>query len=101
MVTDKLRNYIRAIKSLAPGADHRAHKGLNNRAEGSHKPTRKREKIMGRFKSPMHAQRFLYAHDQASILFKPRRYKMTAAHYRQTRSDASDLWNRYAVEMTA
>lgn len=114
MVTDKLRSYIKPIKSLAPGADHRAHKGLNNRAEGSHQPTRKREKIplmvckqttagqcMGLFKSPRHAQRFLYAHDQASILFKPRRYKMTAAHYRQTRSDAFDLWNHYADEMTA
>ena len=78
-----------------------AHKGLNNRVEGSHRPTRKREKIMGRFKSPRHAQRFLYAHDQANILFKPRRYKMTAAHYRQTRSDASDLWNAYDAQMTA
>tara|TARA_B100000767_G_scaffold186192_1_gene173662 strand:- start:51 stop:743 length:693 start_codon:yes stop_codon:yes gene_type:complete len=101
IVTDKLRSYIKPIKSLAPGADHRAHKGLNNRVEGSHRPTRKREKIMGRFKSPRHAQRFLYAHDQASILFKPRRYKMTAAHYRQTRSDARDLWNGYTAEMTA
>ena len=101
IVTDKLRSYIKPIKSLAPGADHRAHKGLNNRVEGSHRPTRKREKIIGRFKSPRHAQRFLYAHDQASILFKPRRYKMTAAHYRQTRSDARDLWNGYTAEMTA
>ena len=78
MVTDKLRSYIKPIRTLAPDADHRAHKGLNNRIEGSHRPTRKREKIFGRFKSPRHAQRFLYAHDQISILFKPRRYKMTA-----------------------
>lgn len=49
MVTDKLRSYTKPIKSLAPGADHRAHKGLNNRAEGSHRPTRKREKIMSHF----------------------------------------------------
>lgn len=101
MVTDKLRSYIKPIRTLAPDADHRAHKGLNNRIEGSHRPTRKREKIFGRFKSPRHASRFLYAHDQIRILFKPRRYKMTAAHYRQTRADACDLWNDYTTEMTA
>ena len=59
VVTDRLRSYIKPIAQLVPGADHRAHKGLNNRIEGSHRPTRRREKIMGRFKSPRQAQRFL------------------------------------------
>lgn len=44
VITDKLRSYNTPIRSLAGGADHRAHKGLNNRIEGSHRPTRKREK---------------------------------------------------------
>ena len=56
VVTDKLRSYIKKIRALAPEADHRAHKGLNNRIERSHRPTRKREKLMGRFKSPRQAQ---------------------------------------------
>ena len=47
VVTDKLRSYIKPIRTQAPKADHRAHKGLNNRAEGSHRPTRKREKNNG------------------------------------------------------
>ena len=101
LVTDKLRSYIKPIKSLAPNADHRAHKGLNNRAEGSHRPTRKREKIMGRFKSPAQAQRFLAAHDQINTMLRPRRYQMTANHYRQSRTDAFDLWHDYALEMNA
>ena len=101
LVTDKMRSYIKPIKSLAPNADHRAHKGLNNRAEGSNRPTRKRERIMGRFKSPRQAQRFLSAHDQINTIFRPRRYQMTANHYRHARSDAHDLWNGYALEMTA
>ena len=101
LVTDKLRSYIKPIKSLAPNADHRAHKGLNNRAEGSHRPTRKREKIMGRFKSPAQAQRFLAAHDQINTIFRPRRYRLSAISYRHARSDAHDLWNGYALEMTA
>jgi len=99
MVTDKLRSYIKPIKYLAPNSDHRAHKGLNNRIEGSHRPTRKREKLMGRFKSPRQAQRFLTAHDQINTIFKPRRYQLSANSYRHARSDAFDLWNSYTLEM--
>lgn len=101
VITDKLPSYIKPIKAVAPAADHRAHKGLNNRIEGSHRPTRRREKIMGRFKSPRQAQRFLSAHDQISNVFRPRRHRMSAAHYRQSRTDAFDLWNDYAIDMSA
>ena len=101
IVTDKLRSYIKPIKALAPDADHRARKGLNNRIEGSHRPTRKREKIMGRFKSARHAQRFLSTHDQINIIFRPRRYRLSANSYRHARSDAFDLWKSYAAEMTS
>lgn len=101
VITDKLRSYIKPIKAMAPKADHRAHKGLNNRIEGSHRPSRKREKIMGRFKSPRQAQRFLVAHDQINTVFRPRRYQMSASSYRHARADAFDLWNGYAAEMTA
>lgn len=47
VVTDKLGSYVTPIRSIAPDADHRAHKGLNNRIENSHRLTRKREKIVG------------------------------------------------------
>ena len=101
VITDKLRSYIKPIRSLAANADHRAHKGLNNRIEGSHRPTRKREKLMGRFKSPRQAQRLLAAHDQINTIFRPRRYRLTATSYRHARSDAFDLWSIYILEMTA
>ena len=101
VITDKLRSYFKPISDLAPGADHRAHKGLNNRIEGSHRPTRKREKLMGRFKSPRQAQRFLAIHDQINTVFRPRRYQLSAISYGHARSDAFDLWRGYATEMTA
>ncbi len=101
VITDKLRSYFRPVCDLAPGADHRAHKGLNNRIEGSHRPTRKREKLMGRFKSPKQAQRFLAAHDQINTVFRPRRYQLSAVSYRHARADAFDLWNGYAAEISA
>ena len=101
VITDKLRSYIKPTKTLAPNADHRAHKGLNNAIEVSHRPTRKREKVMGRFKSHRQAQRFLFAHDQINVIFRPRRHLLTATSYRHARNDAFSLWADYTAEMTA
>src|SRR5258708_27613793 len=40
IITDKLRSYGAAKREILPGVEHRQHKGLNNRAENSHQPTR-------------------------------------------------------------
>jgi putative transposase len=101
IITDKLRSYGAALRRLALDVDHRAHKGLNNRIEGSHRPTRKREKIKGRFKSARQAQRFLSVHDETATLFRPRRHKMTASKYRHTRTAAFRRWIDCAAAMTA
>ncbi|MFB8343883.1 IS6 family transposase [Brucella cytisi] len=100
VVTDKLRSYIKPIRTLAPNADHRAHKGLNNAIEVSHRQTRKRAKILGRFKSVRQAQRFLSAHDQINLIFRLRRHKLTNASFRHARADAFALWHDYTLEMT-
>ncbi|MCY4306022.1 MAG: IS6 family transposase, partial [Aestuariivita sp.] len=68
---------------------------------GSHRPTRKREKIMGRFKSHRQAQKFLAAHDQINIIFRPRRYRLNVNSYRHARADAFRLWQDYTLQMTA
>jgi hypothetical protein len=65
-----------------PGIEHRQQKGLNNRAENSHQPTRRRERQMKQFKSAAQAQRFLSAHDQIKNLFRLRRDRVTAAEHR-------------------
>jgi transposase-like protein len=51
MITDKLASYGAANREIMPGIEHRQHKGLNNRAENSHQPTRQRERQMKQFKS--------------------------------------------------
>jgi putative transposase len=51
MTTDKLASYSAAKMEVMPGIEHRRHKGLNNRAENSHQPTRRREQQMKRFES--------------------------------------------------
>jgi putative transposase len=70
MITDKLASYALAKRAVMPGVEHRQHRGLNNRAENSHQPTRRRERIMKRFKSARQAQRFLSVHDQLGNLIR-------------------------------
>jgi putative transposase len=62
LVTDKLKSYDVAQRELLPDVEHRQSRSMNNRAENSHRPTRRRERQMQRFKSPRQAQSFLSAH---------------------------------------
>jgi putative transposase len=91
MITDKLASYSAAKREIMPGVEHRQHKGLNNRAENSHQPTRRRERIMKRFKSAGQAQRFLSIHDQVGNLFR-RPANSNAAAHRLSRAEAIKIW---------
>src|ERR1700692_4523434 len=62
VVIDKLRSQGVAQRRFLPKVEHRQSRYLNNRAENSHRPTRRRERQMQRFKSPEQAQDFLSAH---------------------------------------
>jgi putative transposase len=92
LITDKLGSYSAAKAEIMPGVEHRRHKGLNNRAENSHQPTRRRERQMKRFKSARHAQRFLSTHDQINNLFQLRRNHVSAAEHRAARARAMATW---------
>jgi putative transposase len=78
VITDKLASYPPAIRRVLPNTEHRRHKGLNNRAENSHLPTRPRERRMQRFKSSEQAQRFLEPFSTVCNHFRPRRHRLTA-----------------------
>src|ERR671933_1011151 len=97
MVTDKLPSYGAAKQEVMPGVEHRRHKGLNNRAENSHQPTRRRERQMKRFKSPRQAQRFLSAHDQINNLFHLYRDHLPATEYRAARAQAFAIWGELTL----
>ena len=92
LVTDKLGSYGVAKRALLPDVEHRKSRYLNNRAENSHRPTRRRERQMQRFKSPHHAQRFLSAHAFIYGHFHPRRHRTTADKYRASRAVAFTVW---------
>jgi putative transposase len=72
------------------------HKGLNNRVENSYRPVRKRERVLQRFKSTAHAQQFLEAFSAVHNHCRPRRYLLSAPHYRQPRTVRFLQWREAA-----
>lgn len=96
MITDKLRSYGAAKREIMPGVEHRSHKGLNNRAENSHQPIRRREKIMKRFKSARQLQRFVSIHDPIANLFHLPRHHTPSAHHRELRGEVMETWRNIA-----
>ena len=94
LVTDGLRSYGVAKRTLLPNTKHRTSRYLNNRAENSHRPTRRRERQMQRFKSAEQAQQFLSAHAMIYGHFRPRRHLMSATAYRRARAKAFRVWQQ-------
>jgi len=92
VITDKLASDGAAMREVLPSVEHRRHQGLNNRAENAHQPTRERERRMRRFKDPGHAQRFLAAYGPIAGHCRPRRHRLSAPDYRQTRDQRFATW---------
>ncbi|MEU6603187.1 IS6 family transposase, partial [Streptomyces flaveolus] len=94
VVTDKLRSYGAAHREVMSSVEHRSHKGLNNRAENSHQPTRQRERAMKGFRSTGGAQRFLAAFSGISPHFRPHRHLMTASGHRAEMTIRFAIWDQ-------
>jgi len=93
LVTDKLRSYGAAHRTIMPSVVHVTERYANNRAEVSHQPTRQRERQMRRFKSTAQAQRFLSAHGVIQNLFRVGRHLVRATNHRTLRARAFRVWN--------
>ena len=93
LVTDKLRSYSAAHRTVMPSVVHDTGRYANNRAEVSHQPTRQRERQMRGFKSSAQAQRFLSVHGITQNLFRVGRHLLRAANYRMLRARAFVVWN--------
>ncbi len=92
IVTDKLRSYTAAHRTIILSVTHCANQYANNRAEVSHQPTRQRERHMRHFKSLRQVQRFLSIHSPINNLFRVGRQLMKAVHYRLFRERAFATW---------
>lgn len=92
MITDKLRSYGAAKRQIMPSVEHRSHKGLNNRAENSHVPLRKREWSMQGFRSAGGLQRFVSIFSILRNLFVPPHLNRTAFAIHLHRLHAMAEW---------
>ena len=92
IVTDELGSYSAALRELGLEHLHVTGGRLNNRAEVSHQPTRRRDRRMGRFKSPGSMQRFLSIHDAIYNHFNVQRHLISRLNLRQLRSRAFAEW---------
>ncbi len=92
LITDKLRSYSAAHRTVMPSVLHSTRQYENNRAEVSHQPTRQRERQMRRFTSAAHAQRFLSVHGVVLNLFRVGRHLLRAVHHRLLRTSAFGVW---------
>ena len=96
IITDKLRSYGAAKREVDPGLDHWSHKGLNNRAENSHLPFRKRERVMQGFGSPGGLQRFVSMQSATRNSFSVPARRRSALTIRYQRLEAFEAWKTAA-----
>jgi putative transposase len=92
LITDKLRSYDAAHRTIMPSVHHINQVYANNRAEVSHEPTRQRERHLRGFSSSSQAQRFLTLYGLTQNLFRLGRHLMQAVNYRLLRTQAFQVW---------
>jgi len=99
IISDKLRSYGAAKRDVMPSVEHRSHKGLNNRAENSHLPLRKRGRMMQGFRASGGLQRFTAVFSAIRNHFVPSHHKHTALATHSSKIRAMAQWR--AVTGTA
>jgi len=92
IVTDKLKSYQKAFRTLRLSAEHIDNKRSNNRAENSHLPVRRRERKMRKFKSLGSAQKFLNIQSATYNNFYVQRHLINRSHLKQCRAEVFDVW---------
>jgi putative transposase len=91
-VTDGLCSYPAAMKEIGNADRHEVGRRLNNRAENSHQPFRRRERAMQRFRSARTLQKFSSVRAQVHNHFNQERHLVIRDVYKQRRSTALVGW---------
>jgi putative transposase len=92
IVTDRLRSYGAALKDLGRGDDREMGRWLNNRAENSHLPFRRRERAMLRFRRMRTLQKFASVHASVHNHFPTERHLQNRDHFKQSRAATLAEW---------
>jgi putative transposase len=97
VVTDGLCSYPAAMKEIGNADRQEVGRRLNNRAENSHQPFRRRERAMQRFRSITTLQKFSSVHAEVHNHFKQERHLVTRQVYKQRRAGALAEWRALAA----
>lgn len=96
IVTDKLASYGAALRDL--GAQNIRHekdgRWINNRAENSHLPLRRRERAMLRFRRMRSLQKFAAVHGSVYNHFNNERQLHSRQNFKENRSAALNEWRQ-------
>ena len=93
-MTDKLRSYRAALKDIGLEARQETRRWLNNRAENSHLPFRRRERAMQRFRQMRTLQRFTAIHSSVYNHFNQDRHLNRRNIFKENRSAALAEWRQ-------
>ncbi|GKY89866.1 hypothetical protein STA1M1_37350 [Sinisalibacter aestuarii] len=94
LVTDKLRSYGAAMKEIGNADRHETGRWLNNRAENSHLPFRRRERAMLRFRRMRSLQKFAAIHASVFNHFNSERSLSSRANFKLNRAAALAEWRQ-------
>ena len=97
IVTDRLRSYGAAMKEIGNAERQETGRRLNNRAENSHLPIRRRERAMLRFRQMKTLQKFSAVHAAFHNHFNQDRHLITRDDYKHRRSVALAEWKTLAA----
>ena len=97
IVTDRLRSYTAAMRELGNADRQECGHKLNNRAENSHLPFRRRERAMARFRRMKTLQKFSSVHAQVHNHFSQERHIVSRKIYRERRSAALAEWQSVMI----
>jgi len=92
VVTDGLKSYGAAMKKIGNAYRQEAGRWVNNRAENSHQPFRRRERAMERFRRMKTLQKFAAVHGMVHNHFNQERHLISRDLYRERRSAALAEW---------
>ncbi|WP_412546763.1 IS6 family transposase [Maricaulis sp. MIT060901] len=97
VVTDKLPSYRSALRELGNSSRQETGRRLNNRAENSHQPLRRREKTMTRFRSMQSLQKFAAIQSSVHNHFNLERHFYSRSDFKENRSTALAEWRQLAA----
>jgi putative transposase len=97
IVTDRLRSYRAAMKTIGVSGRQECGRWLNNRAENSHQPFRRREGAIARFRDIKTLQKFVSAHASVHYHFNLERHLIPRDTFKKSRSAALDEWRQLAA----